>query len=111
MLKNQLNVIVNHLLLKTLDKSVMLIEVIIATIINVRIDWFKYFAFNNLTDLTPLIMFFILTLLHTVSEFGMYGLLYILTYSLYKVHKHHLFGFFIKLQSFTKYLRQTPVFM
>ena len=111
MLKKQLNVSVNQSLLKTVDKSVILTEIIIAMIINVHIDWFNYFAFNSLTDLTPLIMFFILTLLHTVSEIGMYGLLHILTCWLYKVHKHHLFDFFIKLQSFTKYLRQTPVFM
>ena len=102
MLKKQLNVSNNQSLLKTVDKSVVLTEIIIATIINVHIHWFKGFEFNNLTDLTPLIMFFILTLLHTVSEIGMYGLLYILTYSLYKVHKHHFFDFFIKLQSFTK---------
>ena len=111
MLKKQLNVSVNQSLLKTVDKSVILTEVIIAMIINVHIDWFNYFAFNSLNDLTPLIMFFILTLLHTVSKIGMYGLLHILIYWLYKVHKHHLFDFFIKLQSFTKYLRQTPVFM
>ena len=79
MLKKQLNVSVNQSLLKTVDKSVILTEIIIAMIINVHIDWFNYFAFNSLTDLTPLIMFFILTLLHTVSEIGMYGLLHILT--------------------------------
>ena len=107
MLKKQLNVSVNQSLLKTVDKSVILTEIIIAMIINVHIDWFNYFAFNSLTDLTPLIMFFILTLLHTVSEIGMYGLLHVLTCWLYKVHKHHFFDFFIKLQSFTKYLIQT----
>ena len=80
MLKKQLNVGVNQSLLKTVDKSVILTEITIAMIINVHIDWFNYFAFNSLTDLTPLIMFFILTLLHTVSESGMYGLLHILTY-------------------------------
>ena len=32
-------------------------------------------TFNNLTDLTRLITFFILILLHTVSKIGMYGLL------------------------------------
>ena len=64
---------------KTVDKSVILTEIIIAMIINIHIDWFNYFALNSLTDLTPLIMFFILTLLHTVSEIGMYGLLHILT--------------------------------
>ena len=79
MLKKQLNVSVNQSLLKTVDKSVILTEIIIAMIINVHIDWFNYFAFNSLTDLTPLIMFFIQTLLHTVSEIGMYGLLHILT--------------------------------
>ena len=79
MLKKQLNVSVNQSLLKAVDKSVILTEIIIAMIINVHIDWFNYFAFNSLTDLTPLIMFFILTLLHTVSEIGMYGLLHILT--------------------------------
>ena len=79
MLKKQLNVSVNQSLLKTVDKSIILTEIIIAMIINVHIDWFNYFAFNSLTDLTPLIMFFILTLLHTVSEIGMYGLLHILT--------------------------------
>ena len=79
MLKKQLNVSVNQSLLKTVDKSVILTEIIIAMIINVHIDWFNYFAFNSLTDLTPLIMFFILTLLHTVSEIGMYGLLHVLT--------------------------------
>ena len=99
MLKKQLNVSVNQSLLKTVDKSVILTEIIIAMIVNVHIDWFNYFAFNSLTDLTPLIMFFILTLLHTVSEIGMYGLLHILTCWLYKVHKHHLFDFFIKLHS------------
>ena len=36
-------------------------------------------TFNNLTDLTRLITFFILILLHTVSKIGRYGLLYILT--------------------------------
>ena len=80
MLKKQLNVSVNQSLLKTVDKSVILTEVIITMIINVHIDWFNYFAFNSLNDLTPLIMFFILTLLHTVSEIGMYGLLHILIY-------------------------------
>ena len=99
MWKKQLNVSVNQSLLKTVDKSVILTEIIIAMIVNVHIDWFNYFAFNSLTDLTPLIMFFILTLLHTVSEIGMYGLLHILTCWLYKVHKHHLFDFFIKLHS------------
>ena len=79
MWKKQLNVSVNQSLLKTVDKSVILTEIIIAMIVNVHIDWFNYFAFNSLTDLTPLIMFFILTLLHTVSEIGMYGLLHILT--------------------------------
>ena len=79
MLKKQLNVSVNQSLLKTVDKSIILTEIIIAMIINVHIDWFNYFAFDSLTDLTPLIMFFILTLLHTVSEIGMYGLLHILT--------------------------------
>ena len=39
-------------------------------------------TFNNLTDLTHLITFFILILLHAVSKIGMYGLLYILIYSL-----------------------------
>ena len=38
--------------------------------------------FNDLTDLTNSITFFILILLHTVSKIGMYGLLYMLTYSL-----------------------------
>ena len=38
--------------------------------------------FNDLTDLTNSIAFFILILLHTVSKIGMYGLQYILTYSL-----------------------------
>ena len=80
MWKKQLNVSVNQSLLKTVDKSVILTEIIIAMIVNVHIDWFNYFAFNSLTDLTPLIMFFILTLLHTVSEIGMYGLLHILTW-------------------------------
>ena len=80
MLKKQLNVSVNQSLLKTVDKSVILTEVIITMIINVHIDWFNYFAFNSLNDLTPLIMFFILTLLHTVSKIGMYGLLHILIY-------------------------------
>ena len=79
MLKKQLNVSVNQSLLKTVDKSIILTEIIIAMIINVHIDWFNYFAFYSLTDLTPLIMFFILTLLHTVSEIGMYGLLHVLT--------------------------------
>ena len=79
MWKKQLNVSVNQSLLKTVDKSVILTEIIIAMIVNVHIDWFNYFAFNSLTDLTPLIMFFILTLLHTVIEIGMYGLLHILT--------------------------------
>ena len=79
MLKKQLNVSVNQSLLKTVDKSIILTEIIIAMIINVHIDWFNYFAFNSLTDLTPLIMFFILTLLHTVSEIGIYGLLHVLT--------------------------------
>ena len=38
--------------------------------------------FNDLTDLTNSITFFILILLHTVSKIGMYGLVYILAYSL-----------------------------
>ena len=38
--------------------------------------------FNDLTDLTNSITFFMLILLHTVSKIGMYGLLYILTYSI-----------------------------
>ena len=38
--------------------------------------------FNDLTDLTNSITFFLLILLHTVSKIGMYDLLYILTYSL-----------------------------
>ena len=38
--------------------------------------------FNDLTDLTNSITFFILILLHTVSKMGMYGLQYILTYTL-----------------------------
>ena len=38
-------------------------------------------TFNNLTDLTHLLTFFILLLLHTVSKIDMYGLLYLLTYS------------------------------
>ena len=42
----------------------------------------KLDIFNDLTDLTNSITFFILILLHTVSKIGMYGLLYILTYSL-----------------------------
>ena len=67
---------------KTVDKDIILTEIRTAMIINVRIDWFNNFAFNCLTDLTPFIMFFILTLLHTVIEVGMYGLLYIPTYSL-----------------------------
>ena len=44
-------------------------------------NWFNNLTFINLTDLTRLITFFILTLLHSVSKIGMYGLLYILTYS------------------------------
>ena len=79
MVKKRLNVSVNQSLLKTVDESIILTEIIIAMIINVHIDWFNCFAFNSLTDLTPLIMFFILTLLHTVSEIGMYGLLHVLT--------------------------------
>ena len=39
-------------------------------------------TFNNLTDLTHLITFFLLILLHTVSKIGIYGLLYIRVYSL-----------------------------
>ena len=39
-------------------------------------------VFNDLTDLTNSITFFILVLLHAVRKIGMYGLLYILTYSL-----------------------------
>ena len=42
----------------------------------------KLDIFNDLTDLTNSITFFILILLHTVSKMGMYGFLYILTYSL-----------------------------
>ena len=45
-------------------------------------NFFNKLTFNNLTDLTHLITFFILILLHTVSKIGVYGLLYILTYSL-----------------------------
>ena len=40
---------------------------------------FKNFTFNNLIDLTRLILLFILILFYTVSKIGMYGLLYILT--------------------------------
>ena len=42
----------------------------------------KLDIFNDLTDLTNSITFFILILLHTVSKMGMYGLQYILTYTL-----------------------------
>lgn len=40
---------------------------------------FKNFTFNNLIDLTRLILLFILILFYTVSKIGMYGLLCILT--------------------------------
>ena len=39
-------------------------------------------VFNDLTDLTNSITFFILKLLRAVSKIGMYALLYIPTYSL-----------------------------
>ena len=48
---------------------------------SITFNLFNKLTFNNLTDSTPLIMFFILTL-HTVSKIGMYSLLYVLTYSL-----------------------------
>ena len=38
--------------------------------------------FNDLTDLTNSITFFMLILLHTISKIAMYGLLYIQTYTL-----------------------------
>ena len=41
-------------------------------------------TFNNLSELTGLITFFLLILLHTVNKIGVYGLLYILTYSIQK---------------------------
>ena len=49
---------------------------------SITFNLFNKLTFSSLTDLTPLIMFFILTLLHTVSKIGMYSLLYVLTYSL-----------------------------
>ena len=48
---------------------------------------FNKLTFNNLTDLTHLITFFMLILSHTVRKIGMHGLLYILTFALWYLVK------------------------
>ena len=45
-------------------------------------NWYNNLTFNNINDLTRLIMFFTLILLHTVRKIGMHSLLYIVTDSL-----------------------------
>ena len=81
MVKKQLNVNFNQSFLQTVDNKVLLKE------IRVHLTTFEQLTyqlniFNDLTDLTNSITFFILILLHAVRKIGMYGLLYILTYSL-----------------------------
>ena len=68
-----MNVNVSQLFLKELDNKIILEEI--------RVH-LTDLTTKHLSDLTNLIMFFILVLLDTVSKIGMYGLLYILTYSL-----------------------------
>ena len=79
MVKKQLNVNFNQSFLQTVDNKVLLKE------IRVHLTTFEQLTyqlniFNDLTDLTNSITFFILILLHTVSKIGMYHFLYILTY-------------------------------
>ena len=78
MAKKQLNVNFNQSLLSTAGNKDLLKE------IRVHLTTFEQMIniFNDLTDLTNSITFFILILLHTVSKMGMYGLQYILTYTL-----------------------------
>ena len=78
MAKKQLNVNFNQSFLSTAGNKDLLKEIRVhlttsEQMINI---------FNDLTDLTNSITFFILILLHTVSKMGMYGLQYILTYTL-----------------------------
>ena len=77
MAKKQLNVNANQSFLQTVVNIIVLKEITIPTTVNERPT-----DLTNVTDLTRLIIFFILTLLHTVSKIGMHGLLYTLTYSL-----------------------------
>ena len=63
MAKKQLNVKFNQSFLQTVVNKVK--EIRIPTTFN------KRQTFNNLTNLTRLITFFILTFLHTVSKIGM----------------------------------------
>ena len=78
MAKKQLNVNFNQSFLSTAGNKDLLKE------IRVHLTTFEQMIniFNDLTDLTNSITFFILILLHTVSKMGMYGLQYILTYTL-----------------------------
>ena len=78
MAKKQLNVNFNQSFLSTAGNKDLLKEIRVhlttsEQMINI---------FNDFTDLTNSITFFILILLHTVSKMGMYGLQYILTYTL-----------------------------
>ena len=78
MAKKQLNINFNQSFLSTAGNKDLLKEIRVhlttsEQMINI---------FNDLTDLTNSITFFILILLHTVSKMGMYGLQYILTYTL-----------------------------
>ena len=73
MAKKQLDVNFNQSFLQTVINKVIL-KFRIPTTVNGR---FNNLTFNNLTDLTRLITFFILTLLHNVNKIVMYSLLYI----------------------------------
>ena len=73
MAKKQLDVNFNQSFLQTVINKVIL-KFRIPTTVNGR---FNNLTFNNLTGLTRLITFFILTLLHNVNKIVMYSLLYI----------------------------------
>ena len=73
MAKKQLDVNFNQSFLQTVVNKVIL-KFRIPTTVNGR---FNNLTFNNLTGLTRLITFFILTLLHNVNKIVMYSLLYI----------------------------------
>ena len=76
----------NKVLLKEIRVHLTLFNKVLFKEIRVHLTLFEQLTyklniFNDLTDLTNSITFFMLILLHTVSKIGMYGLLYILTYS------------------------------
>ena len=73
MAKKELNVNFNQSFLQTVVNKVIL-KFRIPTTVKGR---FNNLTFNNLTDLTRLITFFILTLLHNVNKIVMFSLLYI----------------------------------